>query len=421
MPEKLRLLAWGDCSCPTGFSNVTEHVLRSLYDTGRYDIDVLAINYQGQFADKEKYPYQLVPARLQDPKDPYGLKMFVRALRDKRYDVVWIVNDTFVVDPVSKAIQELRNKCDGLKQKPPFFVYYYPVDCRVIKDRSNMLEVADLPVAYTKFGIDETLKVFPNLKNKLRYIYHGVDSDVFRPLSEKEREACRRKYFGVSDDTFILVNINRNSIRKQLPLSILSFSQLRKSVPRSILYLHTNPRERMSGLDLFLALDHLGLSHKKDVLFPAGLDMAKGYPVEILNEYYNCADCVLTTTGGEGFGLINYEALAAGVPLVAPDNTVHPEILENGKCGILYPCKNISFAENSGYRAYGLPEDIVDAVLKAKNMGPEERGQLLANGRECAAANDWKKIGEQWVRLIGEEYGKFLTEKPVRGIKGDIL
>ncbi len=54
--EKVKLLLYGDYCCATGFAQVLGNIARELHATGKYDIDVIAINYSGDPVDREKWP-----------------------------------------------------------------------------------------------------------------------------------------------------------------------------------------------------------------------------------------------------------------------------------------------------------------------------------------------------------------------------
>jgi hypothetical protein len=81
-------------------------VINALNATNQYEIHQLAINYHGQFFDRKEVPWQLSPAKLADPNDPYGNKMFLRAIYENDYDYIWILNDTFVVHGVAKELEK---------------------------------------------------------------------------------------------------------------------------------------------------------------------------------------------------------------------------------------------------------------------------------------------------------------------------
>lgn len=299
--ERKKVLCWSDSPIGgTGFGIVSKHVIGSIQETGLYDIDQLAINFHGDFVDKSIVPWELQPARLLDPKDPHGMKMFYRSMLKKHYDIVWILNDLWVSCQVAPAIEKIRKKAAGLGVKPPVFIHYYPVDCRVKKDMTSILEVADMCVCYTSHGKNETLKVMPHIKEKLYEVPHGVDTAAYHPLSPEQKAKLKKQYLGVDPDTTVVMQVNRNSARKQLPYSILAFAEFRKQVPNSVMYLHTMPNDR--GAPLLQVLDHVGLT-TKDVMFPLKYSPANPAPTDIMNCLYNCGDIFLTTHLGEGWGL----------------------------------------------------------------------------------------------------------------------
>jgi glycosyltransferase involved in cell wall biosynthesis len=399
---KKTILAW--CDSPTaitGFGTVANHVLRSLWDTGKYEIDVLGINYVGDFYDREKFPYQITPSRLLNPRDPYGTDAFLKAVASKVYDYIWILNDVPVVHKSAKKFGELLSNIETHAGKRPIVIYYYPVDCHVIPFAADMLRVCDIPVAYMDYGRKETLKVMPELASKLQQISHGVDSNVYRPLTADERRDARNTFFSLAGDKFLIVNVNRNNPRKNMPLTLQAFAEFKKKVPESYLYLHTSPRDPSSPyIDLFGCCYSLGLDIGKDVGFPANYDIGKGgVPANILNMLYNCGDVFLTTTYGEGYGLSIVEAMSAGIPVIAPKNTNIPEFE-----GIyLYPCRDKSWIDVSGYRPLGRVEDIVEKLQLVYKMRKKGHSRLQADikvARDFAVRNDWQIVNKAWVDLF---------------------
>ena len=50
MRLKKQVLCWSDSPIiQTGFGVVTKYIMKALYNTGKYDIDILAINFYGDF------------------------------------------------------------------------------------------------------------------------------------------------------------------------------------------------------------------------------------------------------------------------------------------------------------------------------------------------------------------------------------
>ena len=398
---KKKILAWSDApTAGTGFGVVSKHVLGALYATGKYDIHHLAINFHGDFVDKEECPWELQPAKLLDPNDPHGLKMFLRTLLKTDYDIVWVCNDLFVTTQIADAVTRVKERAKAQGKKPPIFIYYYPVDCKVKSETTKFLKAVDIPVCYTDHAREATLDVCPELESKLQQIPHGVDTSSYYKCTPDEVAVWKHQYLGVSPLTTVVVNVNRNTTRKQLPYSIKAFLEFRKQVPDSIMYMHTAMVDQ--GGNLEQVLQDLNISSQKDIIFPARYSPASPAPVDIMNRLYNCGDIFLTTHLGEGWGLTITEAMAAGTPVVAPNNTCMPEQLgANSERGYMYECKDTIWIDSSGWRPKGLLDDISNQMLLAHEDNQKNTiNPKIKLAREYAVNHDWKIIGQKWVQLF---------------------
>jgi glycosyltransferase involved in cell wall biosynthesis len=409
---KKKMLVWSDAVvATTGFGIVAKNILQSLYATGKYDIDQLAINYFGNFFDKQECPYTIVPAKLLKPEDPYGNQMLLNSLLRNNYDYLFVINDTFVVEKIAKEAlpQVLANK-RAAGHKIPNIVYYYPVDCTFVDQAASFFKLADRQVAYTDFAKQSTIDAIKTEPSDV--IYHGTDTKIFKPVPDSERKVCRAKYLNINDDdTFLWINVNRNSHRKAIATTILAFKEFKKHVPNSKLYLHTRMQDgtgQTLPIDLTVCLRQLGLSAKDDVIFPKNYNSSSGYPAVLLNQLYNCADAYITTTLGEGWGLTVTESMAAGTPVVSGDHTSMPEILgKDDDRGYLYPCTETTFVDNSGYRPVGKLRDIVDTMLRCYNDWKDQREnsaakqrKMIQRARAFTEQYSWENVGKIWVQLF---------------------
>lgn len=420
---KIQVLSWSDApNVSTGFGIVSRYILTALHNTGKYEIDQLGINWHGDFIDKSVFPWNISPAKALDHRDPYGNQMFYRAVASGKYDLVWIMNDTFVVHEIAEHLRKLFDQMKAENKKIPKIIYYYPVDCQINERSFGMLKLADVLVCYTEHGKTETLNKLPEVADKLQKIHHGTDTRLFKPYSRDLSLQLRKKWFNLEEDTYVIINVNRNSLRKQLTRTLLCFKEFRKSVPNTKLYLHTMPIDRGSGpeIDLNVAMDQLGLKFNEDVLLPPNYSPSRGYPTEALNELYNASDMYLTTHCGEGWGLSVTEAMAAGVPVVAPDNTSMPEILGNGERGNLYPCNEWVFLENSGYRKMGLIEDTVNEMYRVYRLGWKHNSKKVVAARKWVEENNWGIICQQWLDLF-EKVSETLSLPSKEDTTGEIL
>lgn len=385
----------------TGFGVVSKYVMNALQQTGKYEIDQLAINYDGQFFDRHKFPYQVSPARLKNPKDPYGTTAFLESYANGNYDYVWIMNDSFVVESFAQRLPEVQERMRQAGKSIPKLVYYLPIDAHLLPEHASLARFADKVVAYTEFGKQEILKTLPEIEGKLSVINHGTDPMVFMPVPEQTRRELRAKLLRIEDpDTFLWFTLNRNSRRKDLAKSILAFSEFKKLVPNSKFYLHTAIKD--TDLNLEIAARDAGLS-KEDILFPANYSAKKPVPVEVLNMLYNCGNAFLTNNLGEGWGLSDPDAMLVKMPVVGPNTTVYPERLDEGNRGYMFECKEPVYIDNSGFRYTPRLDDLVAKMLECyEEVKSGAASEKVERAYQYALSINWNVIGEQWVELFSK-------------------
>ncbi|HEX2356366.1 MAG TPA: glycosyltransferase family 4 protein [Micromonosporaceae bacterium] len=109
---------------------------------------------------------------------------------------------------------------------------------------------------------------------------------------------------------------------------------------------------------------------------------------------------VAPNTGGESFGMILTEAMAAGAPIVASDLDAFRRVLDGGRAGVLFPTGD----------AKALAETLEDLLDDA-----DRRAALSALARVAVAAYDWPVVASRVLevyataieatdgRVIGEE------------------
>ena len=97
-----------------------------------------------------------------------------------------------------------------------------------------------------------------------------------------------------------------------------------------------------------------------------------------LADLYAAARCLLFPSRCEGFGLTPLEAMAAGCPVVAYDNSSLPEVV--GEAGVLVRDGD---ARALGHAAAALVAD------------PERRAELSARGLERAALFSWRRAAKE--------------------------
>lgn len=357
-PVKTKVLCLFDSPVTaTGFAQVSRNILNVLLGEGSYEPVVVGINHSDYY-DQKKFPYPIyeaAPALVQDPRyrDLYGRQRFLDFLGTGKFDLVFTIQDTFIMEDIASVILQAReqmaakNKQLGeVRYKPFKWIGYFPID-GVPKmnwiTKSAML--ADYPVCYTKWGKAESVAVVKaedeaeaaKADARIEVIYHGTNLKDFHPIDDAEAlKKFRTGYFqGKADGKFLIINVNRNQPRKDLARTLAVFNDFVAIHPDAFLYMHCQAHDTAGNI-LEVARSFKNLHLGQNWTLPADFGASKGVPIEELNQIYNAADAVITTTLGEGWGLSMTEAMATKTLIIAPRNTSTPEIIgENEERGLL--------------------------------------------------------------------------------------
>jgi glycosyltransferase involved in cell wall biosynthesis len=404
MEKKLEVLVYADSVlASTGFSTVSRNLLRILYATGKYNFTCIGINHDGSPYDQQKYPYAIHPAvsplsMNKVYEDVYGRQKFIDFARTGNFDLVFMLQDTFIVESFLPTMLEMRDKLPKEKKFP--IIYYFPIDGEPKKSWiENTVAMVDFPVTYTEYAKKECLKHVPGL-DRMPIIYHGVDKSTFFPLPANVVADFRKQFFPKHSDKFIVLNVNRNQPRKDLHRTFAAFSLFHKKNPNTFLFINAQAAD--VGGNLLEIAEHYGLKYDEDWACPSGqFNANQGYPIEIVNQLYNACDLVASTSIGEGWGLSISEGMAVKKTVLFPRNTSMVEIIgENEEYG--YLCR--SGATINDWICLGMPDnnllrpltDVVD--LSEKMCYIYEHQDEAKTKAELAYERvwTWEQVGEQW-------------------------
>jgi glycosyltransferase involved in cell wall biosynthesis len=156
---------------------------------------------------------------------------------------------------------------------------------------------------------------FKNKKHLLHLVPHGINSDVFRPLSSTEKliKDKKKQLFGDKQYDFVLFYNSRNVQRKKTSNAVLAFRAFcdnltPEQAAKCVFVLHTE-KVQDAGTDLPEVIKALCPNY--DVVFVEN----KISPDEMC-AMYNIADATILTSSNEGFGLSIAESIMCGTPVI---------------------------------------------------------------------------------------------------------
>ena len=180
----------------------------------------------------------------------------------------------------------------------------------------------------------------------------------------------------ISDGKLNILFVGRPEKRKGLRYLMEAYKKVKREVPQSRLIVVGPGTERYEATARKM--------HLEDATFTGYVGN------EQLPGYYQSADIFCSpATGGESFGIILLEAMAASKPIVASAINGYTSVMTDGVQGIMIPPKD--------------KEALAEALIQMLNDEPL-RHQMGKNGERKAKECDWpnvaRKINDYYISLI---------------------
>jgi glycosyltransferase involved in cell wall biosynthesis len=306
-------------------------------------------------------------------------------------------------------------------------------------------EACDLLMGISKQTVNINKLVLGDKADKriLKYIPHGLNTDIFKPLDKNETELkeFKKKLFKDKEYDFALLFNSRNIRRKQIPDTILAYRYFIDQLPiekakKCALVLHTE-HVNEHGTDLDAVIELLANGEQYNVIFTDSV-----FNPQQMNLLYNSTDCQILLTSNEGWGLSLTEAILAGNPIIANVTGGMQDQMrfedENGNW--FTPNADVPSNHKGTYKKHGKwafpvfpssrtlvgspptpyiwddtcnPEDAAEQIMAVYNLGPEERKNRGLAGKEWAMSDEAGFTAEYQGKRVIEAFNElFSTWKP---------
>jgi len=378
----------------TGYAKIGYELTNYLVD----DFEVLYLGFQktniNQCEDRE------IDKRIRDfdlaslapgSKGNFGFPAIPKILEDEKPDYLMIYNDCSIITEIINTNKDYKGKIIAYLD----VVYEYQNEEQIKFIKDNVFKT----YVFTEYFRTHLIDYYGFEPDKIGVIPHGLN-DI--NLYENPRQR-----FDIKNDDFIVLNINRNSYRKRLEVSIKAFVEFWKMTdydPRVKLQLSCH-LATPDGLDVIRYLKILAYEYKLDFNFLASVinntSKPMSLPQDIIDNYYQVANVILTSSQGEGWGLLAFEGGYYGKHIISTDLSAHKEFLhdydnvkwierigehyDNGNLKGLLPVYNTDDFTDALHSAYlkWLADDLHDN-LEYKNVMYERY--------------NWKKVATDFIQ-----------------------
>jgi glycosyltransferase involved in cell wall biosynthesis len=399
MPQA-KILCLFDYKSYTGFAQVSQSIMPYIkrHFMGKAIFEIIAINYFGESMVEEDGTIVHSAEKMVEKRDAFGRFGLLRQLAKNDYDIVFIIQDLGVINPILPLLKEINQKKKSNNRKQFRTIFYFPVDCHMIPILVSQLHHVDSPITYTEFGRKEILSLVPGLQTRLQVIPHGVDAGMYCPRHPDENAINRKRLFGDNAEKYIVANINRNQPRKDIPQSILAFTEFKMQHRQdAFLYLHMDPKDPM-GYDLKAFMWQMPLKEGVDYAYLDPKHLGNGMPESQMAALYSCVDMYLTTSLGEGWGLGVTHAMSAGTPVVMGNHTSFTEISGNGERAWMVNKLHPHVTHFDNMIRYKL--DIDETVERMVEVMQGNEYDKLEKARDYAESLTWRSIAKRFIEEI---------------------
>jgi glycosyltransferase involved in cell wall biosynthesis len=209
-------------------------------------------------------------------------------------------------------------------------------------------------------------------KKEIKIIPHGVDTMRF---NVNVNGSIQRKKLGVEKDDIVVLSVQRLFQRKGMEYLVYAIPTAIRENPHMKFVIIGEGPEKAKLKELAKTL-----KVNERIIFLGFVSS------EELPKYYAACDVFALPSLYEQFGIVLAEAMACGKPVVSTEVGAIPEVVENGKTGLLAEPKN--------------PKQFAEALLKLASDENLRRKMGEEGRKKVEKEYDWDIIAEKYL----EEY-----------------
>jgi len=397
--EKYKLLGTSDTTLSsTGYGHHCRDLFKRLARKPHFDCKFIGWQYQGLPFEYDGYTI------LPNGNKNFAEGTIVGYVNEHKPDILYFEADSFML--------YYTQNIDFSPAKTIFNFMSDGVPLPVGADK--VLKHMNYCVAPTKFAQQQVLDLYGIQST---YIPYGVDTSLFRFTDDGRRKHLKQKWsqkLGMNfEDKFVVGLMGRMQGRKMHSEAMKAFSVFAEGKKDVALMMHMDLEDPANpGYMVQDLVGRLGLTGK---VFDSRMRIYKGYSDAEVAELVALQDVQLSSTSGEGVGMMTLESMASGVPSIVTDFTTTKELLTDTGAGIAVPLYGADYNDwrltGTITGTYNVERGVVDKKKMVEALqflydNPSERKKMGKNGK---AAVD-KEYNWDGMTGVGQKWNDFILQ-----------
>jgi spore coat protein SA len=285
------------------------------YLSREHDITVFSIQYTG-LPEREtihRVKYVRIPGNSRT--------VYINSLRtalDNSFDLIHVFNRP-------RYVLELMEKFQGVKFGLSLHNEMFHTEKISDADALRCIDRVEYINTVSKYIANTVTARFPSAEKKLRVVYSGVDSNIYKPVWSTEglsyRNQLKRK-LGLQDHKVVLF-VGRLSVKKGVDVLLKAMDQVMRTNPKTALVIIGSKWYGKNEEDDYTkSLRSLSANLAGPIVFTGFIRPAEIPQYFTLGDVFVCASQWM-----EPLARVHYEAMAAGLPIITTNRGGNAEVV----------------------------------------------------------------------------------------------
>lgn len=246
------------------------------------------------------------------------------------------------------------------------------------------MENADGIIAVSEGMKKDILDVYHPDPEKIRVIYNGIDTAQYQKISKPDILSA----YGINPLKPYILFVGRITRQKGIIHLVHALAHIQEGV--QIVLCAGEPDTEAILQEMSVEVERARASTPNDIIW-----IPEMVPVERIVVLYSHAALFVCPSVYEPFGIINLEAMACGTPVVAAAVGGIPEVVVNGRTGMLVPFEPVSSNDPEPLRPEQYAADLAAAINELMRA-PDRRRVMGDEARRRVEAHfGWDAIARQ--------------------------